>query len=79
MENAKEIIRALRCISDTEYRKKKECEECPYRVLEEVKPSNNVPYDAWIDGKQYWESCDYDRISTEAADVLEAFVKQTEE
>lgn len=50
------LIKALRCSGSP---KSGDCMNCEYRLLEEK------------DGKQYWLSCDCDRIVLEAADVME--------
>lgn len=69
-KNAKELTQALRCTSGTSG-KPHECKDCKYRVLEEISPEIPIPADVEFDGKMYWESCDCDRISQDAADWIE--------
>ena len=70
MTDINTLIKALRC-SASPYTDNKNCTECQYRLQEEVKDDLPVPYDAEIDGKKYWISCDCDRIVLDAAEMLE--------
>lgn len=67
--NAEEIIRALRCISmvSTE---NTPCETCKY-VYKELIPQDIIKR---VDGQEYWIVCDCDRITLNAADLLEKLV-----
>lgn len=64
-----ELIKALRC-SAQPYVKDIDCTNCKYRLLE---PAGDlpVPCDLVIDGVEYYESCDVDRMANDAADELE--------
>lgn len=64
-----EIIKALRCTSTP--RHKYDCENCPYRELNEVNDDIPIKEDVIIDGKKYWEGCDVEKIAIDAADMLE--------
>lgn len=46
-------------------------EECPYRTLERVKDDYPIPPDFVINGVGYWESCDYETLTEDAARMLE--------
>ena len=61
-----DLVRALRCSSDPHM--KHDCSKCAYRFLEPVDKRYPAPPDVIIDGELYWESCDCDRISKEAAE-----------
>lgn len=65
-----EIARALRCISTVN--PEHNCEECPYRVLEET--DDVLGHNVVIDGKEYWQTCDFDRIGIEAAEFIEEMI-----
>lgn len=69
-----EIIKALRC----EVPKKGQCEGCKYRILEPIDSNFPCPTDVIIDGIEYWESCDVDRICKDAADELNKLVNLKE-
>lgn len=69
-KNARELIQALRCASDTSGNPH-ECKGCKYRVLEEIRPEIPIPADVELDGKMYWEGCDCDKIAQDAADWIE--------
>lgn len=62
------LIKALRCSASPGHG---DCMNCEYRLLEEVEPKIPVKSDIEMYGKQYWLSCDCDRIVLEAADVIE--------
>lgn len=68
----KTLVEALRCSASTE---RKECIECPYRIMEEIE--DEIPYlpDLEEDGKQYWITCDCDRMALDAANELERLYK----
>lgn len=77
MTDTKTLIKALRC-SGTPYNSRAmKCEDCPYRLLEEVDEKIPVRHDIEIDGKKYWESCDCDRIVMDAAYMLEKLTTGT--
>ena len=65
------VVKALKC-SATVRPKERNCEDCPYRTLEEVDDKFPVPPDVEIDGVKYWEGCDCEKICLDAADLLEA-------
>lgn len=67
-EEQKEVIRALRCSASPKH---SDCTVCKYRYLEEVSDKIPCPPDLEIDGKKYWESCDCERVSMDAADLIE--------
>ena len=52
MTDINTLIKALRC-SASPYTDNKNCTECQYGLLEEVKDDLPVHYDAEIDGKKY--------------------------
>ena len=73
MGDYKELISAIRC-SATSY---SGCTaDCPYRLLEEIKPDFPMPADVVVDGVGYWVSCDCDKMSLDAADAIEHLVKE---
>lgn len=76
-KNARELIQALRCTSDTSGNPH-ECKNCKYRFLEEVIPEIPAHADVEIDGKLYWESCDCDKIAQDAADWIEEALEDIE-
>lgn len=69
MKTLNEIIKALRCTGMP--RPKYDCENCPYRELNEVNDDIPIKEDVIIDGKKYWEDCDIDKIAIDAANMLE--------
>lgn len=71
--NKTELVKALRCSATAGH---KDCTNCRYRYFEEVNPSINMKCDVIGDLKQYWESCDCDRIANDAADFIEKYVEQ---
>ena len=71
MSDIDTLIKALRCSSMPYSDKTMDCADCPYRLLSEVDEKLPIPYDVEIDGKQYYESCDCDRMVVDAADMLE--------
>ena len=71
--NKTELVKALRCSATAGH---KDCTNCRYRYLEEVDNSISVKSDVIIYGKEYWESCDCDRIANDAADFIEKYVEQ---
>lgn len=78
MTDVKEIINALRYCSATGKDREKfkmSCENCKYRVLEEIDSKIPCPPDVEIDGKSYWQGCDCDKICQDAADMLEKYYK----
>lgn len=74
MTDKNTLIKALRCSVKPYSDKEMQCAECPYRVLEKVNEELPIPYDVEIDGKQYYEGCDYDRMVLDAADILEGMI-----
>lgn len=71
--NKEEVIYALRC-SCTPGSHCDKKNNCPYYLLEEIKPDFPVPADVTIDGIKYWESCNTDQMCLDAADLLESGV-----
>lgn len=66
-EYTKELIDALRCsASPPSERRNPDCENCEFSCLELLSED-----DAKLVGKSEWVSCDVDRISFEAAAMLE--------
>ena len=76
MKTINEIIKALRCTSTP--RHKYDCENCPYRELNEVNEDIPIKEDVIIDGKKYWEDCDAEKIAIDAADLLEKIQRNME-
>lgn len=76
MKTINEIIKALRCTSIP--RHKYDCENCPYRELNEVNDDIPIKEDTIIDGKKYWEGCDVEKIAIDAADLLEKIQRNME-
>lgn len=76
MKTINEIIKALRCTSIP--RHKYDCENCPYRELNEVNDDIPSKEDTIIDGKKYWEGCDVEKIAIDAADLLEKIQRNME-
>ncbi len=76
MKTINEIIKALRCTSTP--RHKYDCENCPYRELNEVNDDIPIKEDVIIDGKKYWEDCDVEKIAIDAADLLEKIQRNME-
>lgn len=76
MKTINEIIKALRCTSTP--RHKYDCENCPYRELNEVNDDIPIKEDVIIDGKKYWEGCDVEKIAIDAADLLEKIQRNME-
>ena len=73
-----ELLTALRC-SITVKKRDTDCSKCKYRVLSPISDEYPVPVDVTIDGIDYWEGCDCDRMVKDAADELERLsnLKQT--
>lgn len=69
MDKKSALIEALRC---SNYANSDCKEDCPYRLLEEIKPDFPVPADVTVNGVGYWVSCDCDRMVLDAADMLES-------
>lgn len=72
-----EIIKALKCSATTSH-DTKECDKCPYLLLEDctediekIKEAGLVMPDMQKDGRFYWRSCDCDKICLDAAAALE--------
>lgn len=65
----KTLIKALRC-SATPREKGATCDGCPYRYLEK-KGDFPAPADLVIDGIEYYEQCDVEKIAFDSADELE--------
>ena len=59
-------------------RHKYDCENCPYRELNEVNDDIPIKEDVIIDGKKYWEDCDVEKIAIDAADLLEKIQRNME-
>lgn len=76
MKTINEIVKALRCTSTP--RHKYDCENCPYRELNEVNDDIPIEEDVIIDGKKYWEDCDVEKIAIDAADLLEKIQRNME-
>ena len=76
MKTINEIIKALRCTSTP--RPKYDCENCPYRELNEVNDDIPIKEDVIIDRKKYWEDCDVEKIAIDAADLLEKIQRNME-
>ena len=76
MKTINEIIKALRCTSIP--RHKYDCENCPYRELNEVNDDIPIKEDTIIDGKKYWEGCDVEKIAIDAAVLLEKIQRNME-
>lgn len=76
MKTINEIIKALRCTSAP--RHKYDCENCPYRELNEVNDDIPIKEDVIIDEKKYWEYCDVEKIAIDAADLLEKIQQSVE-
>lgn len=66
-----DLIKALRCSATPIAQKTNKCEECKFRYLEPKTDDIPMPADVVIDGVEYWQSCDVDRIALESADMLE--------
>lgn len=66
IKRAKEVSKALKCSSGV---CNHPCESCEYRILEDI-PADLAEF---AKGKTCWESCDVDRISKDAAELLDAF------
>lgn len=80
MNKPNEIVYALRCISSVDNHECKK-NECPYFIAEpeetirkfrEEHPEADAPDD-------FFEGCDYDAISQDAADCIEGFYKELEQ
>lgn len=76
MKTINEIIKALRCTGTP--RPKYDCDNCPYRELNEVSDDIPIKEDVIIDGKKYWEGCDVEKIVIDAADLLEKIQRNME-
>lgn len=76
MSDYKELVSALRCSAGTGGKCK---EDCPYRLMEEIKPDFPVPADVTIDGVGYWISCDCDRMAIDATAAIEQLMKERDE
>ncbi len=76
MKTINEIIKALRCTGTP--RPKYDCENCPYRELNEVSDDIPIKEDVIIDGKKYWEGCDCEKIVIDAANLLEKIQQNME-
>lgn len=73
MESAKDIVEALRCTSSTDSACKKW--DCPYysRVPKEQQREffRNSKVNPKKISDEFWDDCDVDRISADAADLIE--------
>ncbi len=76
MKTINEIIKALRCTGTP--RPKYDCNNCPYRELNEVSDDIPIKEDVIIDGKKYWEGCDCEKIVIDAANLLEKIQQSVE-
>ena len=65
------LIRALRCSANVKEKDFTCPEDCPYRVIKEIKQDLPVPEDIVIDGVGYWVCCSFERIALDAAEALE--------
>lgn len=72
------VVKALKCSANIRP-KERNCEDCPYRILEEVDDRFPVKPDVEIDGVKYWEECDCDKICLDAADLLEKIAEESYE
>ena len=76
MKTINEIIKALRCTGTP--RPKYDCNNCPYRELNEVSDDIPIKEDVIIDGEKYWEGCDCEKIVIDAANLLEKIQQNME-
>lgn len=65
----KTLIKALRC-SALPKENGATCDGCPYRYLEK-KGDFPAPADVTINGVEYYEECNFEKISLDSADELE--------
>lgn len=77
MKTINEIIKALRCTGTP--RPKYDCPNCPYRKLEKVEDGIPIKEDIIIDGEKYWENCDVEQVTIDAANMLEKIQQNMEE
>lgn len=70
IQKAQTIIEALRCSCEVRPAGAS-CEGCAYRVVEEI-PAEYLGMVTCE--KKYWESCDVESISRDAADMLEELI-----
>ena len=76
MKDYKVLVEALRCSASGKSKCK---EDCPYRVMEEIKPDFPMKPDVTVDGIWYRVSCDCDRIAMDAAWAIEKLCEGCEE
>lgn len=69
MEKEK-LIKALRCVS-TPNPQDRNCEDCPYNIKEPIDKDDPLVINSNLEDREYWESCDLDRIGLDAADYIE--------
>lgn len=78
MGNVNELIKALKCSIEVP-KKGHSCEGCKYRGLEEVTKDIPIPTDVVINGKQYWEYCDTEKMAEESIEILESLVSKEDD
>lgn len=76
MKSISHVINALRCTSTP--RPKYGCTDCPYRRLEKVEDDIPIKEDVIIDGEKYWEICDVEQVTIDAANMLEKIQQNME-
>lgn len=77
MSNVNELIKALKC--SLGLLKEWECEGCKYKKLVEIAKDIPSPPDVVIDGKQYWEYCDIEKMAEESIEILESLVSKEDD
>ena len=69
MEKEK-LIKALRCSAAVKT-EETDCSNCPYRVIEPIDKDDPLFINSDFEGKEYWKSCDLDKMALDAADYIE--------
>lgn len=69
MEKEK-LIKALRC-SATVKTDDTDCINCPYRLIEPIDKDDPLFVNSDFGDKEYWESCDLEKMALDAADYIE--------
>lgn len=65
-----DLCRALRCSASVKTADI-DCTKCKYRLLEPLDDTDLFNAEVIIDGVEYWESCDCDKIALDAANMIE--------
>ena len=69
MAEIEKLLKSLEC-SVRPYKKRDNCKECKYRLLEKVDSRIPCPPDVEENGVKYWENCDCDGMVKDAIQTI---------